>query len=73
LGKQGWDFSDVPTQSYSSKMRTPFLADLLKRLSQRTNATLSMMEKYPWDFFMVHFMEADKILHEFLILREEIL
>ena len=66
LGKQGWDFSDVPTQSYSSRMLTPFLADLIKRLSQRTNATLSMMEKYPWDFFMVHFMETDKILHEFL-------
>lgn len=66
LKSKGWDFSNVAAQSYSREYLDSFLDELYQRISERTKATLYLMDEYEWDFFMVHYMETDKIQHEFL-------
>ncbi len=63
---RGWNFANVATQAYSKKHLELFLEELYGRLTERTDATIYLMKKYKWDFFMVHYMETDKVLHEFL-------
>lgn len=66
LKSKGWDFSSVAAQSYSRKYVDSFLRELRQRISERTKATLYLMDECEWDFFMVHYMETDKVQHEFL-------
>ena len=66
LRTKNWNFADVATQSYSKKYLEEFLNDLYRRIVERTDATLYLMEKYEWDLLMVHYMETDKVQHEFL-------
>lgn len=66
LKTRGWNFADVPTQSYSKKFLLTFLSELYQRVKEKTDATLYLMKKYDWDFFIVHYFETDKVQHEFL-------
>lgn len=42
-----------------------FLDDLFTALERRLAATLHLMENHPWDFFMSHIMETDRLCHFF--------
>lgn len=66
LRTKGWNFADVAMQAYSKKYLEEFLNDLYRRMVERTDATLYLMEKYEWDLLMVHYMETDKVQHECL-------
>lgn len=69
LEGKGWRFSDIPTQSYSKNRLEPFYDELKARVVQKTDAVLYLTKKYDPDFFMVHYFETDKLLHEFLNFR----
>jgi len=70
LQSRGWDltktvFSSIPT-SYKK------LFDTLLHLAQaRIDAALFLMERYPWDFFMIHFLETDAANHRFYHLMKD--
>lgn len=45
--------------------KAAFLDDLFHALDRRLHATLHLMERHPWDFFMSHIMETDRLCHFF--------
>jgi len=69
LESKGWNFADVPTQAYSKAELDPFYEELKVRVKQKTDAVLYLLERFKSDFFMVHYFETDKLLHEFLNFR----
>lgn len=69
LEGMGWNFADIPTQSYSKDKLEQFYAELKLRVKQKTDAVLYLLRKYDRDFFMVHYFETDKLLHEYLNFR----
>jgi len=66
LESRGWNLAEVATQSYSKGHIDEFVESLYRHLHERLEATLWMMHEREWDFFMVHFIETDKIQHELL-------
>lgn len=69
LEGNGWDFADIPTQTYSKTELPQFYQELVDRVKLKTEAVLYMLDRHPVDFFMVHYFETDKILHDFLNFR----
>lgn len=69
LEGRGWNFSDIPTQAYSKERLDPFYEELKARVKQKTDAILYLLESFELDFFMAHYFETDKVLHEFLNFR----
>src|SRR3989338_998547 len=63
---KGWNFADLPTASYSRDKLPEFLKELHKRIEEKTQACLHLLEKHDWDLFVVHYFETDKVQHEFL-------
>ncbi|HOO55701.1 MAG TPA: alkaline phosphatase family protein [bacterium] len=45
--------------------RDGFLDDIFHALEMRLKATLHLIDKEPWDFFISHIMETDRIAHFF--------
>lgn len=65
LHRHAWLLSDIAAQAYYENLFPSFLKGLYSRLENRANAAVYLMDKYEWDFFMVHFLETDKVQHEF--------
>lgn len=53
---------DVDAQKARSDLDAIF-PDLMKTLEKRTQTTRFFLEKEKWDFFLVHFMETDRLHH----------
>jgi predicted AlkP superfamily phosphohydrolase/phosphomutase len=47
------------------KDRDGFMKDIFHALAMRLKTTLYLMETEPWDFFLTHVMETDRIAHFF--------
>lgn len=63
LKAHGWDLTRDATSVHGAfEDYFPFLCELVE---QRTAAVLYLMEKYPWDFFMVHYLETDQVQHSY--------
>ncbi|MDA4122224.1 MAG: alkaline phosphatase family protein [Thaumarchaeota archaeon] len=69
LKERGWNFADVPTQAYSEAQLDSFYAELKVRVRQKTDAVLHLLGRQSMDFFMVHYFETDKVLHDYLNFR----
>jgi len=63
LKAQGWDLTRDATSVHGAfEDYFPFLCNLVQH---RTAAVLYLMEKYSWDFFMVHYLETDQVQHSY--------
>ncbi len=47
------------------KDKSAFLKDIFHALEMRLKTTLYLLENEPWDFFMTHIMETDRVGHFF--------
>ena len=45
------------------RSKTEFMQELLDVLDHRAQAMLTLMDEEPWDFFMSHIMETDRLHH----------
>ncbi|MDH5607683.1 MAG: alkaline phosphatase family protein [Anaerolineae bacterium] len=53
-----------PKQTYSEEHDDVFFDACHDLLNMRTNASLTLMKKGEWDFFMTVFFDTDRILHQ---------
>jgi predicted AlkP superfamily phosphohydrolase/phosphomutase len=53
-----------PSQTFSEKHKEIFLEACNQLLDLRTRTALYLMQREPWDFFMVVFFDPDRILHQ---------
>jgi predicted AlkP superfamily phosphohydrolase/phosphomutase len=53
-----------PGATFSEKHREGFLEACNQLLDLRTRTALYLMQRDPWDFFMVVFFDTDRILHQ---------
>jgi len=53
-----------PNATFSEKHKDGFLEACHKLLDLRTRTALYLMQRDPWDFFMVVFFDTDRILHQ---------
>lgn len=67
LLERGWNLDDVAAQSYYEGNLENFLQGLYSRLENRAQAMLHFMRERKCHFFMVHFLETDKVQHDFLV------
>ncbi len=57
-------YSIYPSATFSEKHREGFLKACHQLLDLRTRTALHLMQRDPWDFFMVVFFDTDRILHQ---------
>jgi predicted AlkP superfamily phosphohydrolase/phosphomutase len=69
LEEREWNFADVPTQAASKEHLDSFYEELKFRARQKTDAVLYLLESFKVEFFMVHYFETDKLLHDFINFR----
>ena len=53
-----------PSETFSKKHEKGFLEACNQLLDLRTRTALHLMQRDPWDFFMVVFFDTDRILHQ---------
>jgi predicted AlkP superfamily phosphohydrolase/phosphomutase len=53
-----------PSETFSEKHKDGFLQACHQLLDLRTRTALYLMQRDPWDFFMVVFFDTDRILHQ---------
>lgn len=53
-----------PTETFSERSKETFFEASDRLLDQLTKTTLYLMQRDPWDFFMVVFFDTDRILHQ---------
>jgi len=53
-----------PNATFSEKHKESFLEACSQLLDLRTRTALYLMQRDPWDFFMVVFFDTDRILHQ---------
>jgi predicted AlkP superfamily phosphohydrolase/phosphomutase len=53
-----------PSATFSEKHKESFLEACNRLLDLRTRTALYLMQREPWDFFMVVFFDTDRILHQ---------
>ena len=53
-----------PSATFSEKHKESFLEASYQLLDLRTRTALYLMQREPWDFFMVVFFDTDRILHQ---------
>jgi len=53
-----------PTETFSERRRQTYFEACNQLLDMRTRAALYLMQREPWDFFMVVFFDTDRILHQ---------
>jgi predicted AlkP superfamily phosphohydrolase/phosphomutase len=53
-----------PNATFSEKHKESFLEACNQLLDLRTRTALYLMQREPWDFFMVVFFDTDRILHQ---------
>ena len=64
LKARGWDLTRGAATEVLGSLETRF-EESWKQVQTRVEASLLLMREYPWDFFMVHFLETDRIGHIF--------
>jgi predicted AlkP superfamily phosphohydrolase/phosphomutase len=53
-----------PTETFSEQSKEVFFEASNRLLDRLTKTTLYLMQRDPWDFFMVVFFDTDRILHQ---------
>lgn len=53
-----------PQETFSERNSAAYFAASRRLLEMRTESTLYLMEKHPWDVFMTVFFDTDRILHQ---------
>jgi predicted AlkP superfamily phosphohydrolase/phosphomutase len=63
LSSLGWDLSRDATFTQGSFAE--YFAYLKDLAATRTDAALHLLQRETWDFFMIHYLETDQVLHSY--------
>ena len=64
LKTRGWDLTQGAATEVLGSLERRF-EESWEQVQSRVEASLCLMREYPWDFFMVHFLETDRVGHIF--------
>lgn len=64
LKARGWDLTRGAVSEVVGPLEARF-ENSWKQVETRVEASLYLMKHYPWDFFMIHFLETDRMGHIF--------